>query len=104
MRNPYGVNWIGTILLLGAVSLAGCGAAPDASHTGRGVIQDMDVAKRKVTIDHEDIPGFMRAMTMTFAAGEGVELDGLSPGKEVEFRVKLEGGQYIVTSIEATEP
>ena len=90
------------IAVIGVLSLTGCGAASDGIHKGRGIVQDVDVAKREVTIDHQEIPGFMMAMTMTFAAADGVELEGLSAGKKVEFGVREEGGRYIVTSIEAS--
>jgi Cu/Ag efflux protein CusF len=52
-----------------------------------------------VTLDHEDIPGFMKAMTMTFTLAPDVALDGIDPGAKVDFRVKEEGGVYTVTAI-----
>ncbi len=44
-----------------------------------------DPASRRVTISHRDIPGFMRAMTMEFEAGEPRELAGLAPGTQIDF-------------------
>jgi Cu/Ag efflux protein CusF len=52
-----------------------------------------------VTLDHEDIPGFMKAMTMTFTLAPDVALDGIDPGAKVDFRVKDEGGVYTVTAL-----
>ena len=46
-----------------------------------------------------DIPGLMKAMTMTFDVAPEVALEGLEPGAEVDFQVKYEGGAYVVTEL-----
>ncbi len=48
---------------------------------------------------HDDIPGFMKGMTMTFDVAPGGELDGIDRGVKVDFRVKEERGIYTVTEI-----
>ena len=52
-----------------------------------------------MTLDHEDIPGLMKGMTMTFHADPSL-LGGVAAGQEVDFRVREEGGRYVVTRIE----
>ena len=52
-----------------------------------------------MTLDHGDIPGFMKAMSMAYDLAPGVELEGIDPGATVDFRVKKDGGAYIVTEI-----
>lgn len=78
-----------------------CGAETGAAVPARahGVVKKLDVGARTVTLDHGDIPGLMKAMTMTFDVAPGVALDDLRPGAEVDFWVKEEGGTYTVTEI-----
>ncbi len=84
--------------LLLALALAGCGG--DSDHPGHGVVVSVDSAKGEITLDHEDIPGFMKGMTMTFHADPALLAD-VEAGQEVDFRVREEAGRYVVTAIEA---
>ena len=88
---------LSTLLIVLALVLAGCGGASD--HPGHGVVVSVDAAKGEVTLDHEDIPGLMKGMTMTFQADPSL-LGGVAAGQEVDFRVREEGGRYVVTRIE----
>ena len=83
-----------------AWAIAGCGSegSPEEGRA-RGVVEAVDVAARTVTLDHEEVPGLMGAMTMEFEVGPEVEIDGLTPGAEVEFWVEYEAGGYTVTRI-----
>jgi len=81
-------------------SACGPGASPD--HEAHGVVVSLDATARKIALDHGDIPGFMKAMTMTFEVAPEVALDGVAPGVEVDFRAKEEGGVYTVTMIRVT--
>ncbi len=85
-------------LLLG-VGAAACGGASSGDHPGHGVVKELDAESRTVTLQHGDIEGLMKAMTMTFDLAPDVVLDGIDPGEEVDFRVKEEGGVYTVTEI-----
>lgn len=87
-----------TLALSLALALAGCGESAD--HPGRGVVVSVDSAKGEITLDHEDIPGFMKGMTMTFHADPAL-LAGIEAGQKVDFRVREEAGRYVVTAIEA---
>jgi len=51
----------------------------------KGKVVEVDVASRKVTIAHEDIPGFMPAMTMPFVVLEkdAALLRHVGPGDEI---------------------
>ena len=68
-----------TLLLASALLLAGCSkppapasaaapapAAVAPSHPVRGIIVDIMPAQSALMVKHEDIPGFMPAMTMLF--------------------------------------
>ncbi len=85
------------LLLVLALPLAGCGG--DSDHPGHGVVVSVDAAKGEVTLDHEDIPGFMKGMTMTFHVDPSL-LAGVEAGQQVDFRVREEAGRYVVTAIE----
>ena len=53
----------------------------------KGVIREVLPAKKKVKIAHEDIPGYMEAMTMMLDVRDARELAGLQPGDNVTFRM-----------------
>ncbi len=55
----------------------------------RGVVKEVRVADREVVIKHEEIPGYMAAMTMPFDVKDVKELDGLAPGDTVRFRMNV---------------
>jgi len=49
----------------------------------KGKVVSVDKAKKKATIEHEEIPGFMPAMTMDFPIRENWVWENLAPGAEV---------------------
>jgi Cu/Ag efflux protein CusF len=96
------------VLALGLVTLACNGgantepahAAAPTEYTTRGNVRAIDTAARSVTIEHEDVPGYMPGMTMPFDLAAGVSLDGIAVGTRIEFRFHpATGGRHVVTSI-----
>ena len=71
----------------------------DGRTPAQGTVTAVDAAARKITIDHEDIPGLMEAMTMPFEVAPGVVLEGLEPGTAVDFEVSRAAGGYTVTKL-----
>lgn len=53
----------------------------------KGVIKELHPERKKVLIDHEDIPGYMEAMTMMLDVREDRELKGLQAGDSITFRM-----------------
>ncbi len=99
------LEWVGTLARRSAGLLLLLAAAAQTAHAeGAASLQSVDTGARTVTLDHEDIPGFMKGMTMTFHLAPGVELTGIAQGAEVDFRVKEERGVYTVTEIRRTGP
>ncbi|MGD9589332.1 MAG: SCO family protein [Pyrinomonadaceae bacterium] len=49
----------------------------------KGTVVSIDKAKKKVELDHEEIPGFMPRMTMKFPIHEDWVWDNLAPGAQV---------------------
>jgi protein SCO1/2 len=60
---------------------------PATAYPVRGVIEAVHTNKQQATIKHDEIPGYMVAMTMDFDVKEARELDGLKPGNIVKFRM-----------------
>lgn len=103
MRVLPRTSWIAVLGVALAVGASACGDSSLAGHPGTGIVRDVDPAGRKITLDHEDIPGFMKAMTMTFDVAPEVRLEGIVPGVHVDFRVRQEGDAITVTDIQRSE-
>ena len=54
-------------------------------------------------IEHGDIPGVMKAMTMEFEIDPDL-LEGIDAGDRVTFAIEAEGGRYHVTAIREQPP
>ena len=65
-----------------------------------GTVVALDRDKKVVTLDHEDIPGLMKAMKMEFSVEDSKALDGLGDGDRVTGKLKAESGTYVVTRLE----
>jgi protein SCO1/2 len=55
--------------------------------------------KTGVTLDHDDIPGLMKAMKMEFRVKDSKLLDGLAIGDQVEGKLFVESGKYLITDL-----
>ncbi len=53
----------------------------------RGVVKEVEAAKKTVTVQHEKIPGYMDAMTMPFEVKNTNELRGLKVGDRIAFQM-----------------
>ncbi len=49
----------------------------------RGVVLSVDAARKSASIRHEEIPGFMEAMTMDFPVKNAGDLAKLAPGAAI---------------------
>ncbi len=92
-----GTAALGLALLIAA---AACGG-DSASKTGgsRGVVTAVDASAHTITLDHEEIPGMMEAMTMRFDVAPDVSLAGIEPGAKVEFQLKVDDSGYQITEM-----
>lgn len=93
--------WMSVLLGLGlGLSQTGCrqeSPSPAAAGTNdtevprefavRGVVRRVEPERRSVVVKHDEIPGFMPAMTMPFDVKEPKELQGLKPGDQIAFRM-----------------
>jgi protein SCO1/2 len=64
-----------------ALASAACSKAPaQRQFTLQGQVQSIDAPHKLVVVKHEEIKGFMPAMTMPYEVAEAKLLDGLAPG------------------------
>ena len=81
-----------------AAAIVGCGASDTA--TGEAIVRAVDPVAHRVTLDHGDLPGMMKAMRMDFGVADPALLAGLAPGDEIEIEVRDEGdGVYTLTKV-----
>ena len=98
------VRWLLIVALVVPVALASCGGGEEAASdkqypiTGRVIAVDSDTST--VTIDHEEIPGLMKAMEMEYAIDDVALLEGIKPGDQIEGRLKVESGKYVITRLQ----
>jgi len=87
----------GSLMLISGASCGPSADSQDASavktYTGIGVVERITPSRQFVQIDHEDIPGFMDAMSMHFAVMDTSLLTGIGMADSVVFdvRVALDG-------------
>jgi protein SCO1/2 len=67
----------------GAASTAGSATGEVKSFPIRGKIVSVDAAKGSVLLDHEAIPGFMEAMTMSYKLKDAGTISELHPGDRI---------------------
>jgi Cu/Ag efflux protein CusF len=79
--------------------LSGCGGDPERVYEFKGRVVSIDGGGTTATIDHEDIPGLMRAMKRPFTAEDPRFLEGLVPGMPVEGKIKIVSGRYVLTEL-----
>jgi protein SCO1/2 len=65
----------------------------------RGKVVAVDAAKSVLTLDHEDIPGLMRAMQMDFKVADAKLLEGIKVGDQVQGRLKKSDTGYFITRL-----
>jgi Cu(I)/Ag(I) efflux system periplasmic protein CusF len=74
-------------------------SAPTQRYSARGTVRSIDVDKSLLWIAHEDIPGYMKAMTMPFVASAALRAD-LRQGDRVEFSFHDDGnGSLIIDTL-----
>ena len=84
-------------VLLAVALLSGCDRKAPRAEPGlrnavyevRGVLQRTDAGRGVAIVAHEEIPGYMDAMTMEFVAAQPAELAALEPGDVLTFRLTV---------------
>jgi protein SCO1/2 len=94
-------------LLLLPVLLAGCSRSQARQYPLKGQIIAIGESKAvpgrfEMTVRHEDIPGFMPAMTMGYFLKEGLRSDGLAAGDLFTATLVVNGGDLYVQDVHKT--
>lgn len=86
-----------------ALAVAGCNPASgdkEKVYEIKGKVVSLDAEKKTVRLDHEDIPGFMKAMEMNFPVQDSKMLTGLKAGDQVQGRLKVKDGNFVITELQ----
>jgi protein SCO1/2 len=68
-------------------------------HRVHGVVREVDTAARQAVIEHEDIPGLMSAMTMSFDVPDPDVLAKLVPGEKVLFELEATSKSFRIVGV-----
>ena len=74
-------------------------APPPQRHDLRGKVVSVDKAQRQVTIAHEEVKGYMPAMTMPFTLKDEWAFDVLAPGDEIGAALVVDGSTHRLEEI-----
>jgi Cu/Ag efflux protein CusF len=99
---------VGVFLALSSIFLAGCsgetarkGSEPlTRSYDIKGKVVSVDPKKPAITLDHEDVPGLMKAMEMEFDVENAKILEGIKPGDQVKGELMKKKSGYLITQLE----
>lgn len=69
------------------------------TYTSLGIVRKIDAEGGKITIDHEDIAGYMSAMQMTESVIDKSLLDNIKIGDKVDFEIERTGSKLVITKI-----
>lgn len=70
----------------------------------RGIVRGALADNHSVTIEHEDIPGFMPSMTMPFEFKDRREIAGVNPGDAVRFQLIVTDRDSWIEHVQKTDP
>lgn len=101
MTRPSPVGWRRVVALALLVMIAaGCSGVPSGKlYPIRGEVVTISAARNEVVLKHEEIAGFMQAMTMPFPVASRELLEGVAPGDRVEGVLLVEGARYSLVSL-----
>jgi protein SCO1/2 len=69
-------------------------------YTLKGVITAVDLSRPAITVAHEEIPGYMEAMTMSFPVRDDPKVVALlRPGDRIEARLVVDGSTYFLENV-----
>jgi Cu/Ag efflux protein CusF len=77
------------------------GAAEEQTYDLRGTVIGRDAATNQLTVDHEEIPGYMAAMTMPYEVRGQNVADLPADGTQITARVHATEEAYWLTDVQA---
>jgi protein SCO1/2 len=88
------------LLLVAALASSCARRSDDHRYTLHGQVVSLDRSHKMVTLKHDDIKGFMPAMTMPYEVQEVKALDGLRPGDLIDATLVVFSNGAYLTGIE----
>ncbi len=67
-----------------------------------GVIKKIDAENGNLTVDHEDIPGYMSPMEMTEPVKDKAMLETVKVGDKIDFEIERTGSKVVYTKLTKT--
>ncbi|MEO8077324.1 MAG: copper-binding protein, partial [Acidobacteriota bacterium] len=83
---------------------ASASVAVETRYELKGTVVSIDKPGKRLTVDHEAIPGFMEAMTMAYPVRDDRVFDRLSPGAQVTATLVSAHGGYWLEQIAVVKP
>ena len=71
------------LLLLGTTLLVSCKKPAVRHYELKGEILEVDTRSQEIVVRHEEIPGLMKAMTMSYKVAKPAEFERLKPGQRI---------------------
>ena len=104
MRTCIGLLVLSATLMSGSAGIAASGRPASKSVQGVGVVTGIDPQARRLTVNHEDIEGFMGAMEMAYPVARPALLSGLKPGDKIQFVINRRKGLIVGLKVTARAP
>jgi Cu/Ag efflux protein CusF len=74
-------------------------AAEIRTYQAVGIVKSADADAGKITVDHEDIPGYMGAMEMTESVSDPKMLEPIKTGDKIAFEMQRSGSKLLITKL-----
>jgi protein SCO1/2 len=88
-RRPLGRPKPAATFVCLVLAFASVATAADKVYTVKGMVTRVDLPTKTIVVSHERIVGLMDAMVMPFEVKDAKELQGVTPGAVVEFRLTV---------------
>src|SRR4051794_38591453 len=85
------------LLLIMAVVITGCPTgtttAKEKIYDIKGKVLSVDAKGKSLKLDHDEIPGYMSAMKMSFDVADPKLVGGIKEGDQVQGKLKVRSGE-----------
>lgn len=107
MRNAFWARI--AALLCVTFAIGGCNRSPTAdssarSYEVRGIVREFAPDRSTVSIEHEEIPGFMPSMTMPFSVKNQKDIAGLKIDDAISFRMTVTDKDLFLDQVKKIPP
>jgi protein SCO1 len=95
--------WASMAVISASLILMSCQRAPERRYELKGTVVAVDKEQRRVAIAHEQIKGFMDAMTMPFNVRDDWAISVLAPGQAVEATLVVQGDRSWIEGLKISQ-